>query len=56
MSEYTELELELERRLTILETEEAADPVHAATSGRSLALFLTVAAVLVILPALWVAL
>ncbi len=47
MSEFIELEAEVERRLAILETDEAADSVHAAMSGKSLALFLTVAAAIV---------
>ena len=47
MSEETMLEQELERRLAIVEAEELDDPVHAALSGRSLALFLAVAAAIV---------
>ncbi|RZT59419.1 hypothetical protein [Leucobacter luti] len=47
MSEGTLLEQELERRLAIIETEELDDPVHAALSGRSLTIFLGVAAVIV---------
>ncbi|KAM9863510.1 hypothetical protein ACI1US_00567 [Leucobacter sp. BZR 635] len=56
MSEFTELEVELERRLTILETEEAADPVHAAMSGKSLTLFLVVVVGIVAVAILGVAL
>ncbi|MCS3429339.1 hypothetical protein [Leucobacter aridicollis] len=44
MSEFIELDAEVERRLAILETEEAADSVHAAMSGTSLSIFLAVAA------------
>ncbi|MGO3148347.1 MAG: hypothetical protein ACTIJ6_11815 [Leucobacter sp.] len=42
------LEQELERRLSILETEEATDPVHAMLSGRTIATFLAVAAAVVV--------
>lgn len=52
----TELEQELERRLAEIEADEAADPVHAALSGRSLALFFGVAAAIVALSVLGVAL
>ncbi|GAA1582508.1 hypothetical protein GCM10009692_23000 [Leucobacter aridicollis] len=44
MSEFIELDAEVERRLALLETEEAADSVHAAMSGTSLSIFLAVAA------------
>jgi hypothetical protein len=40
MTTQTRLEEELERRLT--ESSEASDPVHAALSGHSLAVFLAV--------------
>ncbi|MCW2289945.1 hypothetical protein [Leucobacter luti] len=56
MSEGTQLEQELERRLAVIEAEELDDPVHAALSGRSLAVFLAVAAGIVVLSALGVAL
>ncbi|MBK0421551.1 hypothetical protein JD292_05640 [Leucobacter sp. CSA2] len=52
----TELEQELAHRLAEVETSEANDPVHAALSGRSLALFLGVAAGIVVLSVLGVAL
>ena len=42
MSHQAQLDEELERRLAEIETEEAGDAVHAALSGRSLALFLAV--------------
>ncbi len=42
MTTQTRLEEELERRLTEIESSEASDPVHAALSGRSLAVFLAV--------------
>ncbi|WP_125100452.1 hypothetical protein [Leucobacter chromiireducens] len=51
-----ELERELERRLVAIETEETADPVHAALSGKSLALFLGVAAGIVALSVMGTAL
>lgn len=51
-----ELEQELERRLVAIETEESSDPVHAALSGKSLALFLAVAAGIVVLALIGVAL
>lgn len=47
-----ELDLELERRLNEIETNELQDPVHAALSGKSLAVFLAVVAALVVVP--WV--
>ncbi|WP_162903621.1 hypothetical protein [Leucobacter sp. wl10] len=42
MSTNPHLEAELERRLTEIETAEAADPAHATLSGRSLTAFLAV--------------
>lgn len=42
MSQPDELDLELERRLTEIETVEATDPVHMRLSGKSLGIFLTV--------------
>lgn len=56
MSEDTLLEQELDRRLAIIEAEELDDPVHAALSGRSLALFLAVAAGIVLATVIGVAL
>lgn len=56
MSENTALEQELERRLNIIENEEASDPVHARLSGRSLTLFIVVAAAIVALAAIGAAL
>lgn len=51
-----ELEQELERRLAVIEAEEAADPVHAALSARSLALFIGAAAAVVVLSVIGAAL
>lgn len=48
MAENAELDIELERRLSIIEAEESADPVHAALSGKSLVLFLAVVVGIVI--------
>lgn len=42
MNTETDLERELERRLTELETVEAADPAHAVLSARTLVTFLAV--------------
>lgn len=56
MSEGTQLEQELERRLAAIEADELADPVHAALSGRSLAVFLAIAAGIVVLSVIGVAL
>lgn len=42
MNSHTDIDRELERRLTELEGAEAADPVHAMLSGRTLATFLAV--------------
>lgn len=42
MNSHTDIDRELERRLTELETVEAADPAHAMLSGRTLAVFLLV--------------
>ena len=50
------LEQELERRLAAIEAEEAADPVHAALSAKSLGLFLGAAALVVALSLIGVAL
>lgn len=47
-TQEAELERELDRRLTVLETVESADPVHAKLSGASLALFLGVAGVIAV--------
>lgn len=44
MNHHAQLEEELERRLAEIEAEEAADPVHAALSGRTLTTFLVIAA------------
>ncbi|WP_336660654.1 hypothetical protein [Leucobacter sp. USHLN153] len=44
---------ELERRLTEVESHEAADPLHAKLSGRSLTLFLVVAGVIAVVS--WIA-
>lgn len=48
-----QLEHELERRLTLLEQGEAHDPVHAALSGRTLAVFLGTATAVVVGAAIW---
>lgn len=48
MNADTRLAEELERRLTHIETVEAADPVHAKLGGGSLALFLSVVGVIAI--------
>lgn len=56
MTETSALEQELERRLTAIEAEEASDPVHAALSGRSLGVFLAVAAGIVAVAIVMVAL
>lgn len=52
MTENAELEQELERRLSAIEAEESADPVHAALSGKSLAIFLAVVVGIVIAAAI----
>lgn len=51
MSQNTELDQELERRLVEIETEEANDAIHAALGGRTIAVFL--AGVAVIAGASW---
>lgn len=43
MTQHTELEQELDRRLTDIESNEIDDPVHAALSGRSIIVFVAVA-------------
>lgn len=43
MTQHTELEQELDRRLTEIESNEIGDPVHAALSGRSILVFTAVA-------------
>ncbi|HIY65030.1 MAG TPA: hypothetical protein H9830_01975 [Candidatus Agrococcus pullicola] len=43
MTQHTELERELDRRLTEIESSEIDDPVHAALSGRSIVVFAAVA-------------
>ena len=42
MTQHNALEQELERRLHEIETNESADSVHAALSGRSIAVFAVV--------------
>lgn len=53
MTERTQLEQELDRRLDELESVEAADPAHAPLSARSLVLFLAV--VVGVAAAAWIA-
>lgn len=56
MPENTEHEVELERRLSAIESEELEDSVHAALSGKSLTLFLFVVVTVVVVSAIGVAL
>ena len=49
MSNDSNLEQELHRRIIELETSEAADGAHAALSGRSLSSFLGIAAAIVVI-------
>lgn len=56
MPESSEHEVELERRLRAIEAEELADPIHAALSGKSLALFLFVVVAVVAVSVIGVAL
>lgn len=52
MSAHSELDQELERRLTAIETEEYDNPIHAKLSGGSLMKFMTVVTVITV--AAWV--